>query len=55
MDVPGYDPEGAKEVLDESGLEGLAFDIAVGTGWPDVVAYAETLQEDAKAAGSTSH
>ena len=51
MDVPEYDPEGAKALLAESGLEGLAFDIAVGTGWPDVVAFAETLQEDAKAAG----
>ena len=51
MDVPAYDPEGAKALLAESGLEGLAFDIAVGTGWPDVVAYAETLQESAKAAG----
>ncbi len=51
MDVPEYDPEGAKALLAESGLEGLAFDIAVGTGWPEIVAYAETLQEDAKAAG----
>jgi len=51
MDVPAYDPEGAKALLAESGLEGLAFDIAVGTGWPDVVSYAETLQEGAKAAG----
>jgi len=51
MDVPEYDPEGAKALLAESGLEGLAFDIAVGTGDPDVVAYAETLQESAKAAG----
>ncbi len=51
MDVPEYDPEGAKALLAESGLEGLAFDIAVGTGWTDVVAYAETLKEDAKAAG----
>ncbi len=51
MDVPEYDPDGAAALLADSGLEGLAFDIAVGTGWPDVVAYAETLQEDAKAAG----
>lgn len=49
--VPEYDPERAKALLAESGLEGLSFDIAVGTGWPDVVAYAETLQEGAKAAG----
>jgi len=26
-------------------------EIAVGSGWPDVVSYAEILKEDAKAAG----
>jgi peptide/nickel transport system substrate-binding protein len=51
MDTPAYDPEGAKELLAKAGQEGLSFDISVGTGWPDVVAYAETFQEDAKAAG----
>jgi len=51
MDVPEYDPEGAKALLEESGLEGLSFEIAVGTGWTDVVAFAETLQQGAKAAG----
>jgi len=51
MDVPEYDPDGAAALLAESGLEGLSFEIAVGTGWPDVVAFAETLQQDAKAAG----
>lgn len=51
MDVPEYDPEGAKALLAEAGQEGLELSISVGTGWPDVVAYAETLQEDAKAAG----
>lgn len=51
MDVPAYDPEGAKALLAASGLEGLAFEIAVATGWTDVVAFAETLQESAKAAG----
>jgi peptide/nickel transport system substrate-binding protein len=51
MDVPEYDPDGAKELLAGAGQEGLAFNIAVGTGWTDVVAYAETYQEDAKAAG----
>jgi peptide/nickel transport system substrate-binding protein len=51
MDVPEYDPEGAKALLAESGLEGLAFEISVATGWTDVVAFAETLQQDAKAAG----
>ncbi len=51
MDVPEYDPEGAQALLAEAGQEGLTFSISVGTGWPDVVAYAETYQEDAKAAG----
>ncbi|MEM7346145.1 MAG: ABC transporter substrate-binding protein, partial [Chloroflexota bacterium] len=51
MDVPAYDPEGAAELLAAAGHEGLEFSIAVGTGWTDVVALAETYQEDAKAAG----
>ncbi|MBU37333.1 MAG: hypothetical protein CL611_02710 [Anaerolineaceae bacterium] len=49
-DIP-YDPEGAKALLEEAGMSDLSFDIAVGTGWSDIVAFAETLQEDAKAAG----
>lgn len=49
--VPEYDPEGAKELLVKAGMENLSFKIAVGTGWTDVVAYAENLKEDAKAAG----
>jgi peptide/nickel transport system substrate-binding protein len=58
MDVPAYDPEGAKALLEEAAAEGvlasadgLNFAISVGTGWTDIVAYAEVLQEDAKAAG----
>jgi peptide/nickel transport system substrate-binding protein len=54
MDLPAYDPEGAKALLAEAGFDEsnpLSFDVAVGTGWPDVVAYMETLQEDAKTAG----
>jgi peptide/nickel transport system substrate-binding protein len=51
IDVPQYDPDGAKALLDKAGKAGLSFKIAVGTGWTDVVAYAENLQEDAKAAG----
>ncbi len=53
MDVPDYDPEGAAALLQEAGQEGLSFDIAVGTGWTEIVSYAETLQEDARAAGVT--
>ncbi len=51
MDTPPYDPDGAKALLAEAGQEDLSFSISVGTGWTDVVAYAETLQEDARAAG----
>ena len=51
MDLPAYDPEGAAALLAEAGQENLEFSISVGTGWPDIVAYAEVLQEDAKAAG----
>ncbi len=51
MDVPEYDPEGAKELLAKAGQEDLSFSVSVGTGWTDVVAYAEAYQEDAKAAG----
>lgn len=53
MDVPEYDPEGARALLEESGMDGLEFSVSVGTGWTDVVAYAQTLQEDARAAGIT--
>ncbi len=53
IDVPAYDPEGAKALLAQAGQEGLSFKISVGTGWTDVVAYAENLKEDAKAAGIT--
>ncbi len=51
MDYIPYDPRGAKVLLQEAGISNLSFDVAVGTGWSDIVAFAETLQEDAKAAG----
>ncbi len=50
MDVPAYDPDGAKALLTEAGMDSLDLEVAVGTGWTDIVAYAETLREDAKAA-----
>ncbi|NCC32505.1 MAG: ABC transporter substrate-binding protein, partial [Chloroflexia bacterium] len=52
MDTPAYDPEGAKALLAEAGFpDGLSFNLSVGTGWADVVAYAETLQQDAQPGG----
>jgi peptide/nickel transport system substrate-binding protein len=51
MELPAYDPEGAKQLLQEAGMESLDVAITVGTGWTDIVSYIETLKEDAKAAG----
>ncbi|MGH2521697.1 MAG: ABC transporter substrate-binding protein [Anaerolineales bacterium] len=51
IDVPEYDPEGAKALLEKAGMTDLSFNISVGTGWTDALAYAENLKEDAKAAG----
>jgi len=53
LDVPEYDPDGARALLAAAGLPDLTFKISVGSGWTDVVAYAETLQQDAVAAGIT--
>jgi peptide/nickel transport system substrate-binding protein len=51
MDVPAYDPDGAKALLTKAGMSSLDLKISVGTGWTDIVAYIETLKEDAKPAG----
>ena len=53
MDVPEYDPDGAKALLEAAGQAGLTFKLSVGSGWTDVVAYAETLAQSAAAAGIT--
>lgn len=52
MPVPEYNPEQAKQLLADAGYpDGLDVELAVGTGWPDVVSYAEVLKEDAAPAG----
>lgn len=52
IDPPKYDPEGAKKLLEEAGVsQPVPLKISVGTGWTDVVAYAEALKETAKAGG----
>jgi peptide/nickel transport system substrate-binding protein len=50
--IPSYDPDKAKQLLSDAGYpDGLDIQIAVGTGWPDIVSYAEILKEDAAPAG----
>jgi peptide/nickel transport system substrate-binding protein len=52
MPVPAYDPDQAKQLLTDAGYpNGLDITLAVGTGWPDIVSYAEVLKEDAAPAG----
>ena len=54
--IPKYDPQRAKKLLKDAGYpKGIDVNLAVGSDWPDVVRYAEVLQQDAAPGGFRVH